>query len=97
MLESGTHKILEYLLRIYEIHVHQKVDLINAFMPYFETSYFLKMMQCLSLEKDPEYSFLHPYAFKGEAIDQVTLVKALSRQGGLVFIKYAEYCFSLLD
>ena len=97
MLESGTHKILEYLLRIYEIHVHQKVALINAFMPYFETSYFLKMMQCLSLEKDPEYSFLHPYAYKGEAIDQVTLVKALSRQGGLVFIKYAEYCFSLLD
>jgi hypothetical protein len=26
----------------------------------------------------------------------VTLVKALSRQSGLVFIKYAEFCFSLL-
>ena len=71
--------------------------LLNAFLPYFETSYFLKMVQCLALEKDPEYSFLHQYAFKGESIDQVTLVKALSRQSGLVFIKYSEFCFSLID
>ena len=97
MLETGAHKVLEYLLRIYEIHVNQKVVLLNAFLPYFETSYFLKMVQCLALEKDAEYSFLHQYAYRGEAIDQDTLVKALSRQSGLVFIKYSEFCFSLLD
>ena len=37
-----THKILEYLIRIYEVHAHLKHTLILSFFAYFETSYFLK-------------------------------------------------------
>lgn len=59
MLETGAHKVFEYLIRIYDVHVFHKTALLNAFLPYFETSYFLKMVQCLSLEKDQEYGFLH--------------------------------------
>ena len=44
MLESGAHKVLEYLIRIYDVHVFHKKVLLNAFLPYFETSYFLKMV-----------------------------------------------------
>jgi hypothetical protein len=59
VLETGAHKVFEYLIRIYDVHVFHKTALLNAFLPYFETSYFLKMVQCLSLEKDQEYGFLH--------------------------------------
>ena len=44
VLESGAHKVLEYLIRIYDVHVFHKKVLLNAFLPYFETSYFLKMV-----------------------------------------------------
>ena len=52
MLESGCHKILEYLIRIYDVHVYHKTLLLNAFLPYFETAYFLRMIQLLNLEDD---------------------------------------------
>ena len=55
------------------------------------------MIQLLNLEKDQEYAFLHQFAYEGSAIDKTTLVKFLGRTSGLVFIKYAEFAFSLLD
>jgi len=58
-LDSACHKILEYLIRIYDIHVFHKTLLINMFMPFFETAFFLRMVQLLNLESDQEYGFLH--------------------------------------
>ena len=97
VLESGCHKILEYLIRIYDVHVYHKALLLNAFLPYFETAYFLRVTQLLNLAEDQEYGFLHQYAYQGTAIDKLTLVKCLGRSSGLVFMKYAEFCFELLD
>jgi hypothetical protein len=64
-------------------------------MPYFETVYFLKLIQILSLQKDEMYYFLHDFAHTGDAIDKKTLVKALHRNSAVVFTSYAEFCFSL--
>ena len=97
MLLSAAHKVLEYLIRIYEVHIHHKYLLLNALLPYFETVYFLKAIQCLNLEKDELYSFLHQFAYQGHAIDKKTLVKALGRNSGLLFTKYSDFCFILLD
>ena len=40
---------------------------------------------------------MHEFAYTGTMIDKLTLVKCLGRNSGLVFTKYAEFCFSLLD
>ena len=42
LIETSTHKIIEFLVRIYEVQAHLKHDFILAFLPYFETTYFLR-------------------------------------------------------
>ena len=96
-MESGAHKVIEFLIRVFEVHIHCKIAVLNAFLPYFETVFFLRMMQCLALEKDEFYYFLGPFAREGTAIDKKTLVRALSRNGALIFTKYSEFAFSLLE
>ena len=49
-LNTSTHKILEYLIRIYEIHAFHKHLLIYSFLPYFETAFFLRMIQLLNIK-----------------------------------------------
>jgi len=42
LLLTATHKIFEYLVRIYDVHVHHKHIVVCAFLAYFETAYFIK-------------------------------------------------------
>jgi len=42
LLLAPTHKIVEYLIRVYDVHAHAKHSFIMAFLPYFETAYFMK-------------------------------------------------------
>lgn len=95
MLESATHRVLEYLIRIYEVHAHQKESLVYAFFPYFETAFFIKMIQIVNLKQEDSLFFLDAYAFKGEALDKNNFVKNLARNDALLFAKYATYCFEL--
>ena len=64
-LQSATHKIIEYLIRVYDINAYHKHTLIYAFMPYFETTFFLRLIQLLSLKNDDMFFFLEQNAFKG--------------------------------
>ena len=50
MMQPAVHKILEYLIRIYDVQAHLKHTFIMAFLPYFETSYFLKAAQLTNLK-----------------------------------------------
>lgn len=52
LLESSALKVIEYLVRIYEVHVYHKYTLLQAFIPLFETLYFLRITQCLNLKED---------------------------------------------
>ena len=97
LLEPATHKVIEYLIRIYEVHVYQKETMLMAFLPYFETVFFLKAIQLLNLENDQVWGWLHQFAFTGTSIDKKTLITCLARNSGLVFIKYAEFCLGLLE
>ena len=81
-LNSATHKVLEFLIRIYEINAFAKHSLVLAFLPYYETSFFLKMLQIVNIEKDEYFYFMHEYAFKGQALDKATLIKGLGRNDG---------------
>ena len=44
LMEPAVHKLLEFLIRIFEVHIHQKHLLLTAWLPYFETVYFLKLI-----------------------------------------------------
>ena len=63
-----------------------------AFLPYFETAYFMKAIQLVNVKDDEYFSFLHDFAYKGQAIDKKTLIKALGRNQGSLFSKYAQWC-----
>lgn len=94
-LYSCTHKVLEYLIRVYEINAYHKHTLIYSFLPYYETAFFLRLIQTLNLKEDDYFMFLHDFAYKGEALDKKNLVRALTRNDGLIFTKYSQYCFDL--
>lgn len=96
LLIPATHKIFEYMVRIYEVHAHLKHSVICAFLAYFETSYFLKAVQLLSLKEDEFFSFLHEYAYQGQSIAKSVLVKALARNQGAAFSKYAKWCLTAM-
>jgi hypothetical protein len=93
LMHSSSHKVIEYLVRVYEVHAFLKHDFIMAFLPYFETAYFLKAIQLVSVKEDEFFSFLHEFAYRGEALATKILVKALARSNGVVFAKYAEWLF----
>jgi len=88
-----THKILEYLVRIYEVHAHVKHTLILSFFAYFETAYFLKAIQLTNIKEDEFFEFLHDFAYKGTLFDKKNMVRALCRNNGVLFSKYATWCF----
>ena len=92
LLLTSTHKIVEYLIRIYDIHAHAKHAFIMAFLPYFETAYFMKAIQLVNVKDDEYFSFLHQFAYQGQAIDKKTLVKAFGRNQASLFSKYAQWC-----
>ena len=79
---SPTHQIIEYLVRIYEIHAFHKYSLIFGFVPLFETPWFLKACQLVSLKDDQWLDWLHDFAFKGEQVTKITLIKAMLRNKG---------------
>ena len=94
-LNTATHKVLEYLIRVYEIHAFHKHLLIYSFLPYFETSFFLRMIQLLNIKQDEMMYFMESFAYSGDAIDKKSLIKGLARNNGTLFAKYAEYSFNL--
>ncbi len=70
LLEQAALKIIEYLVRIYEAHVYHKQTLLLAFMPLFETVYFLRICQCLNLKTDQVWGWLHEFAYQGQSVDK---------------------------
>ncbi len=94
-LNTSTHRIIEYLIRIYEIHAYHKHLMIYSFLPYFETSFFLRIIQLLNIKQDEMMFFMEPFAFSGDPIDKKSLIKGLMRNNGTLFTKYSEYCFNL--
>lgn len=63
LLEQSALKVIEYLIRIYEVHVYHKQTMLLAFMPLFETVYFLRITQCLNLKDDQVWGWLHEFAY----------------------------------
>lgn len=97
LLLPAAHKIVEYLIRIYEVHAYQKHDFVMAFLPYFETAYFLKAIQLVNVKDDEYFSFLHEFAYQGIQIDKKTLIKAMIRNNAVVLAKYSQWMFQRIE
>jgi len=89
LIETSAHKIIEFLVRIYEVQAYIKHDFIMAFLPFFETAYFLRAIQLVNVKSDEFFAFLHEFAYQGESVDQKIIIKALARNNAVVFAKYA--------
>ena len=63
LILPASHKIIEYLIRIYEVSSHCKHEFLMSFLPYFETSYFLKAIQLVNIKEDDFFSFMHEFAY----------------------------------
>ena len=70
LTEHETHKIIEYLIRIYEINAFHKYELIFGFLPYYETIWFMKISQLVNLKEDKWLEWLHEFSFKGEQVSK---------------------------
>lgn len=51
-------KVLEYLLRNYEIHIYESDYLVTFFLPYHSTLQYIKLIQNVNLEISDHFKFL---------------------------------------
>ena len=51
-LNTASHKVFEYLIWVNEIHAFHNHLLIYSFLHFFETSFFLRMIQLLNIKQD---------------------------------------------
>jgi len=73
------HKVLEYLVRVYDIHIYHKELLIDALLPYMESAIFIKMAQLLNLKGHPVYGFLEPRIEKGNLLNKALLIQEICK------------------
>lgn len=77
-LYEESHKILEYLLRNFQVHNYEAEELIVFFMHFHSTSYYTKLIQNVDLRKSKHFFFAAPNITKGEIISRDAIVKQIS-------------------
>ena len=78
------HKVFEYLIRIYDIHVYQKEILINSLLPFIENPLFVRMAQLLNLKDHPAFGFMEPRIKKGNMLNRELLIKEIAKSPQLL-------------
>lgn len=83
--KSACH-VIEYLLRRYEIHLHQPLaeTIIRLTVPMHEDPVFLRMIQLVDLSSLPTWSFLRPYAVPGARVAREVISKQASTDVSLL-------------
>lgn len=51
----------------------------------------------MNLKNDDFLCFLNQFAYEGKALDKETLIKFLARNDGIIYTKYAQFCYELVD
>ena len=68
-------KVLEYLLRNFEVHRYESEELITYFLAFHSTGLFIKLLQNINLKESESYHFLETNMKKGVPISQKLLIK----------------------
>lgn len=95
-LKNPTYKILEFLIRTYEVHAHQKLHLFFSFLPFYDTPQFLRLLKCFELKDDYMLSFFEPFVKKGVILRQEAIVKFMSRENGAYLKTFSDITFKFL-
>lgn len=96
-LLSSAQKVLEFLIRVFEVHAHLKETLLLALLPFFETGPFTRLAQLLNLKNDDYFSFVYEPTHKGEKLNVKLLLKGLARNGCAAFAKLATFTLQMLQ
>jgi hypothetical protein len=76
---KATHMVLEFLIKIYNVHVYNAKGLFLAFLPYHESKYFIKLIQNINFEQFNHLkNFFCPYVKNGLVILKESIYKELS-------------------
>ena len=95
-MNAASFKILEFLIRIYEVQAYHKLHLFFSFLPFYETPQFLKLIQWMELKTDPILKFFEPFASKRVKLRIEALVRFMSRENGAYLKLFSDIVFKFL-
>ena len=95
-MHSACHKVLEFLIRVYEVQAYHKTHVFFSFLPFYDTPQYLRLLQCLELKSDSMLLFFEPFAEKGVKLSLEALVKFMSREDGAYLNIFSEIAFKYL-
>lgn len=75
-LLKPAHKVLEWLIRRYQIHVYNVDNLVTCILPYHETNLFARVLQLLSI-RDPssKWNWLRPVQKAGAPLSKTAFLQ----------------------
>ena len=103
-LLKASHKCLEYLIRRYSIHEHNKDALLKCMLPYHTSNVFVRMVQLMTL-KQGTWHFLEQCKKNGVPLDRKVLVEHAAKNRSILtfvaetvkeFIANKAQCKSLI-
>ena len=74
---KASHKIIEYLIKIYNFNAYNPKYLILAFLPYHETNYFTKLVQNVNLDLIKNFKFMMNFGRAGTVVLEEFLFKEI--------------------
>jgi hypothetical protein len=72
---AAAHKVIEYLVRVYEVHSYNVPELIAAFIPYHDQGLFVRAIALCDL-RGTGFEFLKDNQLKGAILPRASLVTA---------------------
>jgi len=74
---KSSHKVIEYLIKIFNINAYNPKFLALAFLPFHETKYYVKLLQNLNLELNQNFKFLMHFSKSGTVLLEELLYKEI--------------------
>jgi len=75
---ASCHKIIEFLIKIYQVNVFNARSLLFSFLPFYDTKYFIKLLQNINLEAIKLFAFLSQNAKQGVAVMKSQIIKEVA-------------------
>jgi hypothetical protein len=95
-MNPASHKIIEFLVRVYEVHSYHKHHLFFSFLPFYDTPHFLKLLQCMDLKNDLMMRYFEPFAAKGVKLTLDLVVRFMARENGAYLKVFSDIAFKFL-
>lgn len=73
--DPSCHKVIEFLIRIYDVHIYNKEVLILSFLPFYYNKYYIKLIQNTNFEDENYHGGLFGEYFKQIALKGLKINK----------------------